>query len=223
MSLSRVRSLLLAVSPLVAAAGCGPHALTAEVLPPRTSITCGAPAVTSSTLGRGLFDADATVDHHGSYVVDLRLSAFGANARVDGVEVDYVLPEGASQAVKDAAEKAKGAVAAGDAVLSGDDDDVRQAVLENVQLVPRDLALALAADTELALSDKEFAEITVNITPVSSDGTLASESTSFALDVCKGCLVAEPECATGAVQTNSVCRVGQDVALTFTCPAIVAP
>ena len=209
---------LLFASSALATAGCGPHELTAEVLPPRTSTTCAAPTASSSVLARGLLDVDATNDFHGAYVADLRISAFGQNAKVDGISISYALPSGASSASSEAATKAAGDQTNGDIVLVGDDDDVRRAVLEGVELVPRDLAVALRDDDGLALTADEFATLQIDIKPI-SDG-FDTSTTSFALNLCKGCLVDPPStagCANGPVR-NSVCRVGQDVPV-FSCSA----
>ena len=206
--------------------GCSSPGVVVEVLPPRTSVTCAAPTKADPALGRGLLDVTATLGAHGSYVADLRMSVQGLDARITGVTVEYELPEGAPNKVKDAAEDASGDVVVGDVLLAGSGDDLRAAVLENVELVPRDLAVALQEDTDLGLSKIEFARLGVTITPILDAATTATATSSgFAIDVCKGCLVLPPDaCADDGdnALNPAVCRVGQDTAL-FTCVQGGAP
>lgn len=202
------------VGPLAA---CGPSVLAVEVLPPRTSATCSAPAANAAALGSGLFDAEATVERHGSYIADLRLTS-RSDVVIDSVERTFTLPEDANSDSTEAAEKAGQEVPLGDAILVGDEDDVRIAVVENVELIPRELALALRDDADLALSGVEYATVVVNLTAISRETTLGTDPSTFAIEVCAGCLVAEPsvdDCPGGIVE-HTVCRPGQDRPL-FTC------
>jgi len=196
---------------------CGPSVLAIEVLPARTSATCSAPAANAAALGSGLLDAEATVDRHGAYIADLRLTS-RSDVVIDSVERSFALPEDASGDTTEAAEEASQEVPLGDAILVGEEDDVRVAVVENVELIPRELAVALRDDADLALSGVEYATVVVNLNAVSRESTLGTEPSTFAIEVCAGCLVAEPsvdDCPGGVVE-NTVCRPGQDRPL-FTC------
>jgi hypothetical protein len=207
------------------ASACAPADVRVEVLPPRTSVTCAAPDRSAAALGRGLLDVTASLGTHGAYVSDLRLTVKGQDAHVDGVSVAYTIPDGADTAVGSTAEDAAGDVVVGDTVLLGADDDVRTALIENVQLVPRALAVALQEDTGLELSQTEFATITVDVTPVVSGDGVVAATTTFALDVCKGCLVQPPEVCADEGQFALLpvtCRPGQDTPL-FTCVSTGAP
>jgi hypothetical protein len=197
--------------------GCGPSVLAIEVLPARTSATCSAPAPNAAALGRGLLDVAATERFHGSYIGDIRLTS-RSDVVVDSLAVSFTLPEGALSATTDAAEDASTTVAIGDAFLVGDEDEVRTAVIENVELLPRVLAVALRTDSELGLSDIEYATVVVNIQAVSNETTLGTDPSTFAIDVCDGCLVVAPaaEDCPGGISENVVCRKGQDKPL-FTC------
>jgi len=210
----------LAASALLA--GCTAPSVLVEVLPPRTSATCAAPSKTDSTLGRGLLDVLATQGTHGAYVSDLRLSVKGLDARIDSLKIEYALPDGASADVKAEADAAsKNDFVVGDTVLSGNDDDLRAAVVQNVQLVPRDLARALYESADAIGLDKvEYRTLVVTLTPVMSDGeTAVGASSSFPIDLCSGCLVTPPDvCSEDGdyAQIPVTCRPGQDTPL-FTC------
>lgn len=200
----------LALPALAALAACAPPVVTAEVLPPRTSVTCAAPDASAAALGRGLLDAKATETVHGGYFADLRFVASGVDARVDGVDV-RITRDGDEVSLLES-------VPTGDVRLVGEDDDVRKAVVENVELVPRAVAQKLAKED--AISALEFATLSVEIAPVLLSTDVTAASSTFALDVCVGCLVAEPteeECPAGFRQ-NAVCRVGQDIEL-YACAA----
>lgn len=200
----------------LASVNCSGAAVVVEVLPPRTSITCAAPGKADAALGRGLLDVRASAEAHGSYVADLRLSTKGIDAHIDGVTVAYTLPDGVNGDVDDAADDAAGDLVVGDVLLAGEGDDARVAVVENVELVPRALSKALLADGDLGLSQIEFATLGITITPIIGgvvDETITGSSTTFALDLCEGCLVQPPEScnADGDNAFNpSVCRPGQD-------------
>jgi hypothetical protein len=203
---------VLPVSGLLVAAlaACADPAVSIEVLPPRTSVTCAAPGASDNALGRGLLDARATERVHGGYVADLRLVSTGADARVDGVDVRLSRDGDELDRFDD--------VATGDVFLVGEGDDIRRGVLENVSLVPRSTAVTLADDARVTALD--FATLVVEITPRVIGSDVRPVASTFALDVCNGCLVDPPdaeECPGGARQ-NSVCRVGQDVEL-FSCVA----
>jgi hypothetical protein len=207
----------MTASMLVVSIGCGPSVLAIEVLPARTSATCAAPAANAAALGRGILDVAATDSLHGNYVGDIRLTS-RTDVVVDSFDVSFTLPEGASSGSTDAAEEASTVVPVGDAILVGEEDEVRIAVVENVELLPRDLAIALKADGDLDLSDVEYATVVVNLQAVAGETTLGTDPSTFAIDVCDGCLVSEPvadDCP-GGITENNVCRKGQDKPL-FTC------
>lgn len=197
---------------LSAAAGCARPQVAVEVLPPRTSVTCAAPDAGASAFGRGLFDVLATEEFHGSYLADLRVTVAGVDVRVDGFTIAYDLPDGTSV---DAAGY-EGASQNGDIVLSGDDDEVRVGVVENVELVPRALAAELAADGGFAIDKITYRTLGVTLTPLIDVEQVDAAASTFALDLCEGCLVDPPDACTevGTYQPNPVvCRVGQDVPL----------
>ncbi len=205
---------------VVAVCACTPEPVVVEVLPPRTSVTCAAPDRSSAALGRGLLDAVAHLGIHGSYVADLRLHVKGSDARVSGFALEYTLPGNADTATNQAASGATGDLIVGDVVLFGKDNDVRTALIENVELVPRELAKALNDDTGMTINKVEFVTLGVTITPIVDDGSLASAST-FAVDICKGCLVRPPDICSDDGQfavLPVVCRPGQDTPI-FTCVA----
>jgi hypothetical protein len=203
----------------VAAAGCTPADVVVEVLPPRTSVTCSAPDKSAAALGRGLLDVLASAGVHGAYVADLRLTAKGQDAVVDGVSVAFTVPDDASTSTKSLAEDLSGDVVVGDVRLVGEDEDIRLALIENVELVPRDLAVALNDDEGLGLDKIEFATLGVDITPIVSGEAVVGATTSFAINLCKGCLVQPPDVCSGEGEFATVpvaCRPGQDTPL-FTC------
>jgi hypothetical protein len=163
----------------------------------------------------------ASLGIHGTYVADLRLSLKGADARIDGFTVEYDLPDDVSGDVTGAAEKAAGELVVGDTVLSGSDDDNRVAVVQNVQLIPRDLAVALQEDTGLGISQIEYVTVGVTITPVVSGEAVVGAASTFPIDICRSCLVQPLEVCSGEGQFAAlpvVCRPGQDTPL-FTCVA----
>ena len=210
-SLLVVTSLPLAV--LVVA--CARPQVSVEVLPPRTSVTCAAPDASAAAFGRGLFDVGATADFHGSYAADLRVFVPGADARIDGFEVSFQLPDGSSI---DAADY-DGVSLTGDILLAGEKDDLRVGVVESVELVPRALATKLAADGGVGINKIVYTTLGVTITPVVDTEVAEGLPSTFGLDLCEGCLVEPPDACTevGTFQQNPVvCRVGQDVPL-FSC------
>lgn len=198
--------------PVLLLSACAAPVVTVEVLPPRGGVSCATPGPDDAALGRGLFDAHAVDADHGAYRADLRLVVPGANARIDGVDV-RITREGKDVVLIDD-------VPTGDVLLVGEGDDVRKAVVENVELLPRSLALALRDDE--AIDTLEFATLLLEISPRVIGPDVIPASSSFALDVCNGCLVDEPDdvgCPGGAIQ-NSVCRVGQDAELWSCAPAV---
>lgn len=210
-----MRTWFLLLAPLAAVtAGCGDELHAIEVLPPRTSSTCSAPTVKAAALARGLLDLDASETLHGAYTADLRVSAT-RDLHVEGLSFGYQLPDGAGSATTSEAEKASGDRVTGGLVLAGDDDDLRAGVLEDVVLLPRELAVALRDDGGVEADDTRFATVVVEMRILSDGGALEGTASTFALDVCRGCLVAEPdaeECPTGVAE-RAVCRPGQDVPL----------
>ncbi len=213
------------LSSLVASAllaGCTAPSVLVEVLPPRTSATCAAPTKADAALGRGLLDVTASIGVHGAYTADLRLSARGVDAFVDGFTVAYELPKEANATVKAEATAASGDRVVGDVSLAGDDDSLRVAVLQNVQLIPRDLAVALQADDNLGLNKVDYKTINVTITPITNDEGVSGSPSTFPIDICAGCLVLPPDvCSDDGqfVQIPVTCRPGQDTPL-FTCVAV---
>jgi hypothetical protein len=210
---------VLAVS-AAAVAGCARPAVSVEVLPPRTSVTCAAPDAKSASFGRGLLDVLTTLGAHGGYVGDVRLSAPGVDVRVDAIKVAYTGLDDTSVAL----DEFDGDVPTGGATLSGQDDELREGVVENIEFVSRDLAVALNDDDGLAIDKLEFARLGVTLTPVVDDTVADAVSSTFALDVCKGCLVTPPDACSGDgqfVATPVVCRPGQDIPL-FVCNAAAA-
>jgi hypothetical protein len=214
-------SLLLALIAVGGSAGCAPSVLAIEVTP-RLAPACTPSVLTGPALGRGILDVESSVDGRGTYVGDLRLSSTDT-LRVDGLRMAYAVPGLASAATQTAATKAGADIGIGDVLLVGDAGDIHKAQVANIELVPRDLAIALRDDAALALSRTTFATITVTMSALSTTAGTASETSSFTVDVCKGCLVeplAESECAGGGVRA-SVCREGQDDA-EFHCVAAAA-
>jgi hypothetical protein len=203
-------------------AGCTRPGVSVEVLPPRTTATCSAPAANAAALGRGLFDVASTEDTHGSYRADVRLSVPGADVRVDGIRVAFGIPDGSSVAASDH----DGEVLSGDVVLAGEKDDQRTAIVENVELVARALAVALRDDAGLAIDKIEYATLGVTITPVVDEAVAEALPSTFALDLCEGCLMSPPDACSDAGEftaTTVVCRPGQDVPLYGCNAAVVAP
>ena len=214
---------LSVVLPIAAiASACAPSDVVVEVLPPRTGVTCSAPAVSSSTFGRGLHDLGVTELAHGAYVADLRLTVKGADARVDGIRVAFTLPDGASADAVDAATDFADGAQNGDVFLvSKKDDDVRQAVVENIVLLPRSLATALRDSVDVDIDDTTFAPVGLELTALlagSLEGGPVAVPSTFQIDVCDGCLVTPPQACPDTAVKDPVCRPGQDVALYSSCP-----
>lgn len=202
---------------LVLTAGCARPQVSVEVLPPRMSVTCAAPDVSAAAFGRGLFDVGATEDFHGAYLADLRVSVPGADAHVDGFAISYGIPDGSSI---DAADY-DGTAPTGDLLLVGEKEDVRVGVVESVELVPRGLAVKLAADGGLGVDKINYKTLGVTLTPLVDAEQAEALPTTFGLDLCEGCLVEPPDLCSdvGTYAPNPVvCRVGQDVPL-FLCAA----
>jgi hypothetical protein len=217
MSTRVLRTLLGSVALGALVVGCARPAVSVEVLPPRTSATCAAPASSAAAFGQGLFDVTTTLGAHGSYMADLRLSVPGADVRVDGVQVAFDVPDASAVDGADF----DGEVLTGDAVLSGEKDDLRIGVVENVELVSRDMAVAFQDDDGLNIDKVEYATIGITITPVVDDDVAEALPTTFALELCKGCLVTPPDVCSDVGEFNAtpvVCRPGQDVPA-FTCNA----
>jgi hypothetical protein len=208
----RPRLIVLIAVPVAAA--CAQPVVSVEVMPPRTSITCDAPTVDDPSLGTGLMDAKATDTVHGGYIEDLRMSLPGANAVVNGISVKIT---------RDGSElKTIDNVPTGDVDLVGTKDDIRRAIVENAVLVPRETAVTLSNDS--SITDVDFATLVINITPLVVDPDVTGQASSFALNVCNGCLVDQPPASQCAVvaKNPSVCRAGQDVP-SFTCAQAAAP
>lgn len=192
------------LSLMLLATGCPGVVSAIEVLPPRTSATCTAPGVNSAAYGRGLLDVEGTRTLHGAYFADLRISSF-QDMVVDALslDIDYL---GKSETGLE--------LPVGNVFLTGADDELRVAVLENVELLPRDIAVELRDDSDA--TDIEFETVQVTITALRGEQALMGEAGSFALDVCKGCLVEEPaeeDCGDAGIAETGACREGQDVPL----------
>jgi hypothetical protein len=189
----------------LASVACNPPVVTVEVLPPRSGVSCSTPGADDPALGRGLLDAHAVDENNGAYRADLRLVVTGANARIDGIDVRVTRDGDEIELIGD--------VPTGDVLLVGEGDDIRKGVVENVELLPRSIARELRTDTKITALD--LATLELEISPIVLDADVTPASSTFALDVCNGCLVDEPDeeaCPFGAFQ-NSVCRVGQDAEL----------
>ena len=219
---SLVSSSLLVGLLAVGSGSCAPSVLAIEVTP-RLAPACTPSALTGPALGRGILDVQSSVDGRGTYVADLRLSSTDT-LRVDGLRLSYAVDSTASAASKTAAQKAGKDIGIGDVLLVGDAGDIHKAQVENLEIVPRDLAIVLRDDATLALSSTTFSTVTVTLAALSVEAGTASETSSFTVDVCKGCLVQplpESTCAGGGVRAT-VCREGQDDA-DFHCVAAAAP
>ena len=207
-------SRILFLFSLILVIGCGPDVLSVEVLPPRTSATCSAPAMNAAASSRGILDVAGTEHFHGAYVSDLRFSS-QRNGRITGLVTRFTLPEGASSNSVDAATDAEESQILGDLYLTGDDDEIRMAVWENAILLPRPLAVALENDDGLDMDGQNYKTVIVEIEPTVDGFELLPSQSSFAIDICRGCLTTRPsdESCVGELQDNLVCRPGQDVPL----------
>jgi hypothetical protein len=215
-------ALLLPLSLLLAA--CDSHVVAIEVMPPRTSATCSAPTVNSAAAGRGLLDLDATRILHGAYEADLRITARGGDLRVDGIALSFSLPESSSADAGDEASRVSGLYPLGDLFLQSNDEDPMAGLIEDVILLPRSLAVALRDDTELEADEVIYATVNVTIQATRDGDALEDIIATFPIDVCRGCLVAEPssdDCP-GGIQQTAACRPGQDVEL-YECAAAAPP
>jgi hypothetical protein len=218
---SSAHALLLAGAALALGA-CAPEVVGLEVLPARTSATCSAPNLQSSASGRGLLDLDATRILHGAYESDIRITAAGGDVRVDGLALSYSLPDDVADATA-AADAVTGLHTVGDLFLNVEDDEPVAGIIEDVVLLPRTLSVALREDSGLEADQVVFATVDVTI-EATADGVPLGAPASFPIDVCRGCLVTEPDeddCAAG-FEDAGACRPGQDVPL-FVCSAAAAP
>jgi hypothetical protein len=192
--------------------GCSAQVLAIEVLPSRSGVSCAAPNVNSAAAGRGLLDLNAVDNWHGAYLADLRITAMGGDMRIDGVSLDFSLPSGVGSDAKDEANDASGIQPTGDVFIEGDDDNPVSVVLENVVLLPRDLASKLRSDGEVAAGENAFDTVVVEM-QVTTDGEAVEDvKSSFPIDVCEDCLVKEPaeeDCEHG-IQETGACRPGQE-------------
>jgi hypothetical protein len=204
--------IFLSLLTFILVAGCSSQEVTVEILPPRTSSTCSAPAISSGALASGLWDVKASQLGIGEYVSDLRFQLNGADAVVEGIALEITTEEDVSDDIQRALKTAAGEWRVGNAVLAGEDDEQRVAILENVTFMNRNVAEAFVEDADLNLENGNTLALKVMITPLVSDNQKAV-STSFILNICKGCLVDAPTeevCPLG-VQLQDVCRIGQDV------------
>jgi hypothetical protein len=207
----RVANLALTVRALAAPVAlglitaCAQPRLFVEVLPPRASVTCGAPSVTEPASARGLLDLAAIDDDRGAYLADLRFSVTGSDAEITAVEIT-----GAGAA----------ATASGRLALLGSGDDIRRGVLEDVQLVSRAAAQSLRDDrSDLGRAADDSIEL--SLTPVLRGNSFEVPTATFTLDLCEGCLVrAVDNCAVSAPLPS--CRPGQDLP-SITCVTEAAP
>jgi hypothetical protein len=209
-----MRNMILLFVLSAASTGCAPDVISIEVLPPRTSSTCAAPSKSAAATSRGILDVKGTEDFHGAYVGDLRFSS-ETSGRIIGLTTRFTLPDDASSDSAQAASDAEEVQTLGDLLLSGEDDEIRTAIWEHAVLLPRNLAVALAADDGLGINDKTFATVLVSMEPLLDGFYLTPSTSSYAIDICSGCLVNRPEeeSCIGDLQDKLVCRPGQDVPL----------
>lgn len=206
----------------LAAACAQPGIVAIEVLPPRTDIqSCAASSARSTAVASGLLDVAATTDWHGAYTTDLRLSARGGDLVVDAIKFTYSLPDTASSDSKTLANTFSDSHMVGSVFFPADNEDAVNAVLENVELLPRDLARQLFSDSELSIDTQHYDTVQIDMV-AQFDGEDVQETAShFSLDICSECLIAEPsedDCPNGIQQTNA-CRPGQDDILFECAPA----
>jgi len=190
----------------LASTACGfiPEVTAIEVLPPRTNALCSAPGAASGALGRGLYDINALSEYHGAYVGDLRISSYG-DVVVDALSIALQLPG-------DDEPGEFSQIAVGDVFLQGSGDTARSAVIENVELLSRAQSETIK-DKDYDISGIEYASAVIHIQAVRDGGLLLSDTATFTLDICEGCLLTPPDeddCDEG-VADALVCRPGQDV------------
>lgn len=201
-------------------AACEPQLLSIEVLPPRTAPSCVTPSAKGPSAARGLLDLNSTLDFHGAYFADLKLTALGGAMRINGLKLSFDIPGNAAGETLDAADDAGDEQLMGEIFVEAEADESASAILENVVLLPRDLATRLRDDANLTVSKIDFETIYIEIQALTDDSTIKDVKGSFALDVCEDCLVEEPDeetCANG-FETTGACRAGQDAVL-YMCSA----
>ena len=209
---------LALLASLVFSTGCGPTILAIEVLPPRTDSVCSSPTLNDGASGRGLLDLNATDEDHGAYVADLRFSSSN-DVLIDGLSVSFKLPKDASGSSEDEADDVSGEQPVGDVLLVGEEDELRESIVENVVILPRSLAKKLRDDDKLDIDATEYETIVVELLATSggnaiATGLVSAEPATFAIDVCEGCLVtppAEEDCGESGIEDTEPCRPGQDV------------
>lgn len=216
------RGLVLATM-AVSAAACTPPITAIEVLPPRAAPECAPADAAAAPMARGILDVQALDVHHGSYRADVRVTARdGAVDVLDSFHLEYALPNGLDQATVDEAEARSGRRAMGDARLVSMGDGTSQVIIQNVELLPRDLVRAFRADSKLELAANSFFTATVKMRVVSGTNALESES-SFPIEICDGCLLSEEalqaRCSSDQVSPAASCRPGQDTP-SFVCRGV---
>jgi len=194
--------------------GCEGSVLSVEVLPPRTSASCSAPSAAAGSFARGVFDIQVYEEESSAYLADLRFTS-RSNLVVDGLEL-YFSDETDGDLAGLPNPNGTLSLPISDAPLLGEDEDIRQAMVENVALLPRQVleTISTGAIGDNLNDETDRATVVVHMVPTSDNKGAGAEGV-FTLDLCRGCLVeppAEEECTEpDVVLSNSVCRKGQDV------------
>ena len=205
----------------LASACAKPGIVAIEVLPPRTDIqACAAPTVRSVAVATGLLDVAATDDWHGAYVADLRLSARGGDLAVDAIKFTYTVPDAAESDSRTLANTFSDSHPVGTIFFAADSTDAVSSVLENIELMPRDLARGLFMDSGLNMDTQHYERVEIEMVAQFDGEDVQQNPSRFNLNICSECLIQEPsedDCPNGIQQTNA-CRPGQDDIL-FECAA----
>ena len=223
MSIAKKTTILASLLSLMLTSACAePGIVAIEVLPARTDMQgCAAPNVRSPAVASGLLDVAATEDWHGAYTADLRLSARGGDLVVDAIKFTYIMPESADDDSKSLANTFSDSHNIGSIFFPADDDDAVSGVLENVELLPRDLARELFTDTDLNIDTQHYETVEIEMTAQFDREDVQEIASRFSLNICKDCLVEEPaedDCPNGIRQTGA-CRPGQEDILFECAPA----
>ncbi len=199
-----------------------PGIVAIEVLPARSSMNaCASPSDRSPAVASGLLDVAATTDWHGAYTADLRLSARGGDLVVDAIKFTYLLPDAAGSDSTRLANTLSGSQEIGTIFFPADDDDAVSKVLENVELLPRDLARELFTDDGLNLDTQHYDTVQIEMIAQAAGQDVQETPSRFSLNICSDCLVQEPDeedCPNGIQQTGA-CRPGQEDILYECAPA----
>ena len=206
---------------LLAGAACEKPELTVDVLPPRTSISCAAPGANEPALSSGVFDL-GVVDRGVGYRADLRFTLPAADARVEGIRIDF---SSTDQELHEVVSDKGDEISTGGVSLVGDGDDIRTAILENVSLLTAAVADDILDDDVGAdITQRQRLPLGIDIKPLLREDGISVSSAHFSLELCHGCLVDAPSddvCPYGSVFNTSLCRPGQDLA-SYSCLAAPA-